>query len=375
MLHHHDEFWWRFFPKKELTQLYVTSALRYFAISLIGVFVPIYLYRDRGYTMEETLLFFLAYAIIFAVMTPVAAKFATQFGLKHSVLFSVPFYLIFIALLYLLPTTNIPLVVVVFFLSVSQAFYWIGMHIAFHHASHRKHRGEEIGKRLGVSVAGSALGPIVGGISITYLGFGFTFCLAGVVLLASAIVLFRSKEEYPTYHFSLKSVVSIDQWRNSLFFVSRGAETIVHGVIWPLFIFLILGSYVSLGLVGSILAGVSALLIFLTGRYSDKIGKRRIIRWAVGFHSVSWFFRALVKTVGHVFGATIFGSITSGVMLSPQGALQYDNAKGDIAAYFVNREIYLCLGRALLLLFVLMVGNLQSGFIFQGFLSFGALLL
>ena len=84
-MHHNHHLLWHFRPKKELTQVYVCLMLRNFAFSLIGLFVPLYLYIELGYTLSQTLYFYLFYAVIFAISTPVAAKFAIKSsGIKQT---------------------------------------------------------------------------------------------------------------------------------------------------------------------------------------------------------------------------------------------------------------------------------------------------
>ncbi|PIN73287.1 hypothetical protein COV20_03585 [Candidatus Woesearchaeota archaeon CG10_big_fil_rev_8_21_14_0_10_45_16] len=373
MLNHH-EFWWRFFPKKELTQVYVSAALRSFAISLLGIFIPLYLYIERGFSLQETLIFFLFYSVIFAISTPLAAKFSSSYGVKHSILLSVPLYLAFVALLFLLESFSIPLVILGAFLGSSQAFYWMGMHLVFHHASHRGHRGAEVGKRDGINILSAMFGPFLGGLVISFFGFTAIFILAAVILLASATVLLANGDNPTLYHFSLRSLLNREHWQDSLYFTSKGTAVIANGVIWPLFIFLILGDYLSLGLIGSIISGVSAVLLWLVGRYSDHTCKRKIIWWSTGLDSTAWFLKALVTTVPQVFGITIFWSITNGIRESPLGALEYDKAHDEVASYFVSREVFICLGRILLLSLVLFTGSLASGLYFQGFANLAALI-
>jgi hypothetical protein len=373
MIDHH-ECWWRFFPKKELNQIYLSAALRSFAVSLLGMFIPLYLLNEQGFTLEQTLLFFVFYSVVFAIATPLGAKFAARFGVKHAVLMSIPFYLAFVGLLYALPLISTPLLIIASLLGLSQGFYWIGMHQVFFHASHKKHRGEEIGKRRGLSIYATMGGPLLAGILITTVGFKLVFALAALVLLSSGIVLFASKEQHTPYHFSVRGMVRKNQWRDSLFFVSKGTRVIANGVLWPLFIFFILGSYVSLGIVGTILSAVSATLFWVVGKYSDRVGKRKIILWITPFESIMWFLKAFVATIPHVFTMTIAGAITSGIRESPIGALEYDKARGEIAGYFVSREVFLCLGRILLLLFVLMTNSIAGGLIFQGFSNLFVLL-
>lgn len=373
-MHHEHHFWWRFFPHKELTQVYVSIALRSFALSLISLFVPLYLYREIGLGLEQTLYFFIFYAVVLAASSPLAAKFAARFGLKHSVLISVPFYLAFILLLYLLPEIKTPTYIISGLMGISIAFYWMGMHLVFHHASDHKHRGEEVGKRASFSILASMIGPLLGGFLIKFVGFKILFILASLILFLSALFLFLSKEDYVKYHFSIRSLLDKRHWQNSLFFTAKGVRAVAAGVIWPLFIFAILNDYLTLGLVGFLLSGLSAVVVLVVGRYSDHISKRKIIRWIAGFESLSWFLRALVTTVAHVFGVTILGALTFGIMRAPVGALEYNKAHQHAAAYFVSREVFICLGRVLLLTFVLMVDSLAGGLIFNGFANLAILL-
>ena len=374
MLQNHDD-WWKFLPDGALTQIYIATAIRSFAIALLGLFVPLYLYNEIGFSLQQVLGFYIFFSVILAISSPIAMKFASRHGLKHTILLSVPLYLIFIILLYLLQWFPVPLVIISFFLGLSIAFYWMGLHLVFHKASDKKHRGEEVGKREGYSILVTILSPITGGFIIQFAGFTFLFFLSAILLLFSAFVLFKNKENYVRYKFSFSSILNKENWKNSIYFVSRGTWMAASGVLWPLFIFSILSSYISMGLIGSILSGFQAVLVGITGKFSDKFGKRRIIKYAVWFESLSWFLRAFVTTVTQVFSVTIFGAISFGIMEVPLGALEYDKARSQAASFFVMREVFLCLGRILLLSFVFLTDSIFGGLILQGFANLAFLLI
>lgn len=367
-------FLWRLFPRKGLTSLYVAIALRYFAISLLAIFVPLYLYKEMSFSLEQTLLFYIFYALVFAIGTPLAAKFASRYGVRWSVFVSVPLYLGFIGTLYGLKFISIPLTLIASFLGLSLAFYWMGIHHLFLFASHNNHRGEEVGKREGVAVFASLVGPVTGGLLIKFFGFKIVFLITTLVLLLSMMFILRNKEKHIQYTFSFKGLVNTKYWGNSLFFVSRGTRVMAEGVLWPLFVFSILNDYLSLGIVDSILSGTTGILMVMSGMYSDKVDKRKIVMWTTAFDSLGWFIRAIVSTVTGVFGVTVFGAITNGLREPSIGALEYDKARGDATAYFVSREVYICLGRILLLVFVLLVNSISGGLLFQGFMNLAALL-
>ncbi|MDP3989677.1 MAG: MFS transporter [archaeon] len=374
MLQNHDN-WWKYIPDGALNQIYIATAVRSFSVALLGLFVPIYLYNEIGFSLQQVLGYYIFFSIILAVSSPIAMKFASRHGLKHTILFSVQLYLIFIMLLYLLQWFPIPLVLISFFLGLSIAFYWMGLHLVFHKASDKKHRGEEVGKREGYSILVTILSPIIGGLLIKFAGFTILFLLSGFLLLFSAFILFKSKEDYIRYKFSFRSILNKNNWKYSLYFVSRGTWIAASGVIWPLFIFSILNSYISLGLIGSILSGFMAVLVSLTGKFSDKFGKRKIIRSVVWFESTFWFLKAFVTTVTQVFSVTILGAISFGIMEAPLCALEYDQAKNQAASFFVMREIFLCLGRVLLFSFVFLTDSLFGGLILQGFANLAFLLI
>jgi len=371
---HNHHFWWRFFPKKELTQVYLSAATRYFAVSLVSLFVPIYFYKELGYSLNQTLFFFIVYALALALTTPFAAKFSARYGCRYSILISVPLYIFFLLLLYLLPMMRIPLSVIAILLGSSLAFYWMGMHIIFRKASDKKHRGEEFGKRESISVLSTMVGPLLGGFLISVMGFKPVFILAGILLFVSAFFLFLGKEEHARFNLSLRSLFVWKHWKDYLFFISRGTRVIIDGVVWPLLLFVVLDNYLSLGIIGSILAGISAFLLWIVGKYSDHFDRRKLLHCITGFETVSWIMRAFSITIVQVFGATLFGSVTYGIYESAAGTLEYDKAKGDKTAYFVSREIFICVGRVLGLLFVIVTGSLAGGLIFHSFANLAAFL-
>ena len=304
-----------------------------------------------------------------------AAAFASRFGLKHSILLAGPLYLLFIASLYFLPATPLLLLAASSFMGASQAFYWMGMHLVFYHVSHPKHRGEEVGIRAGATVIASIFGPLLGGFTIAFFGFKILFLATALLLLGSALFLFLSRETYESYHFSVRSMFDKKNWKNSLFFVSKGTYVLAEGVIWPLLIFAILGSYISMGIVGSLMSLSSGVLFWVTGRYTDRhANRRKIIRWSTFANSVVLVGQAMVNTVTQIFVISVLFSLTNALREAPIGALEYDKARGQVATYFVSREIFICLGRLLLLSLVLITNSLSGGMFFQAFANLAAFL-
>ncbi|MBR9683131.1 MFS transporter, partial [Candidatus Woesearchaeota archaeon] len=239
-------------------------------------------------------------------------------------------------------------------------------------------RGEEVGKRRAIGLAAGLAGPLVGGILIDTIGFSFVFVLASVLLFFSVIFLFFSKEVHEPFHFSIKAGARKETLRDGVVFIGRGMQTISVGVLWPMFIFAILKTYTNLGILGSAIGAVTSIMVLLVGRASDKVGKRKVIRVGVGLTSVTWFIRHLVINVSQVFGVSIFAGLAQILVGVPFNALEYDKAeqrkRGHLAEFFVWREMFICVGRVLVLLVVLLTGKFVYGFILTGFGNFSYLL-
>jgi hypothetical protein len=106
---HHDQLFHNHFFSNPLNQLYVSMAIRSFGISLVGLFIPVYLHVQLGYTLQQTLVYFISAGVFFALVTPLVAMMTHKIGIKHVIALSVPFYIATLFLLYFLQYAKVPL--------------------------------------------------------------------------------------------------------------------------------------------------------------------------------------------------------------------------------------------------------------------------
>ncbi|OYT41261.1 hypothetical protein B6U80_01745 [Candidatus Pacearchaeota archaeon ex4484_26] len=365
-LHAHPSFF-HFILNRELDEFYISIALRFFALSMVGIFLPIYLFFKLNLPLPVVMYFFIIFAIFFALAAFMAAKIASQIGFKHLILMSIPFEITFFFLLILLPFFRIPLFLVSITGAVSRGFYWIGHHTDLAKFTLRKKRGEEVGLAFFVNTGAALLGPLAGGLILTFFNFTVLFLIGSLILLISTVPLFFSKDVHEKFSFSLKKVFKRASLKDAAAFTSQGIAIGSSGVLWPLFIFLILGGYFSLGLIGTLSGAISAFSAILVGKFSDKLGKRFFIRLGAFSFAGLWFFRTIVRTIFHVYLITLFAFIP-GMASVPMDTLAYSKARFSkrIEEYLVFREIFLNLGRILAYLFMLVTASYIASFIFTG---------
>ena len=358
----------------QLKQLYWFFGFAAFATSMVGLFIPMYLYIEIGYSLTVTILFFIVENIFFAIATPFAASFLLKHGAKHTILVAIPFKCITIMLLYMLAQNPLLLFFVAIMSGCYQGFLWLGIHLLFKHVTQKKRRGAALGARMSIGSIAATAGPIVGGLCIEFFGFYALFLLFITLTAISSACLFLNGDYTPKYRYNPRHIFRKVNGRYALFFISQGMIQMGHGFIWPFIMFFILQSYLSLGVAGALFTAISAIIIYLSGKRSDKTNKRTMIRRLLPFELFSWIFRGLAHSAGQVYAALSIGGVTTGLLAPPIGALEYDNASSHPMYYFIQREFFIVVGRILLLLFLLISGHFAGSLFIIAFAQLAILL-
>lgn len=349
-MHSHINFL-HFFRNRELNELYMSIAIRAFAVSLIGVFIPIYFYK-QGHSFFSIFLFYAIWSLTHMLFSMPSAKISSKLGLKHSMLLSVPFLILFFFLLYSLENFHWPLPLLSVLIGISTSLFWLSYHIDFAKFSSKKNRGKQVGLSKIIIAIFSVLGPIVGGIVLTFAGFEILFIVVSVLLLGSVIPLFFSREIHEPSSFSLKGFFRGQKIKDILSYIGFGIEGKIGGVLWPLFIFIFILSekYISLGLVSSLSLGVALISIIFVGKFSD-IHRRKILKTGTVFNSIIWVVKSFIVTPIQVFIADALHGISRVTMDVPFDAINYDKAKEkDRVKIILQREMYIHMGVVLLFL-------------------------
>lgn len=356
-MYEHNQFF-HFFLNKELNQLFISTAIRTFAISLTGIFIPIYLYQ-LGYSFSSIFLFFAFVYLFHMIFSFPSSKIAYRFGLKHSILFSIPFLIIFFFLMLSLEYYRWPLILLAFFAGIHLSLFWFAYHIDFSKFSRKKVRGTQISaSKILVSIV-SVLGPIFGSIIITIFGFKILFIVVSILFLGSAIPLFMTKEIHEPINFSFKGFFKSFKIKDAISYMGRGAEIRLALIFWPLFIFIFIfgETYLSLGLTYSITFLSSLIFIFLAGKFSD-INRRLFLKIGVISNSIIWIIKSFLVTPLQIFIISIFyGASRTSIEVS-FAALNYDKTDDkNRTLVILQREMFINLGGFIFLLIMSFVSD------------------
>lgn len=343
-----------FFGNREITSLYVTLGLLSFAEGLISIFVPIYFW-ELGYPLWQILFFYFIQSLYFIVCTFLFLGVIRNLSDKMMMFLGIPFAILYYFGLTLIGETPI----LFYFLPLGAALHMllfnVGYHISFSGTVDDGYVGREVGTRymLGSLVQFSA--PFIGGVLIASLGFQYTFIVAIAVLLLSVLPLFFFQRRIMPPEVNVSTALGFLTNKTLRPFNLSGAgyaaEVMVGRIIWPLFIFLTIGSIQDFG--GVISAGLlfGAVITFLTGFLSDAGKRRRMLAWASGLYSAVWALRPFFAGAVMVVGSHIAGQIVNASLMVSWSSQYYKIARSisEPTLFILSREMLYHISRILFL--------------------------
>jgi MFS family permease len=291
--------YWRTVAFDELSELYTSMTLRSLAQSVIGIFVPIYLYHLH-YDVVVILLFYAATYFFWQFASLAGAWLVARIGPKHSMLYSQVFFIIGLALLVSLESTNWPLALIAFFFGVSNGVYFLAFHIDFSKVKHSEHGGKELGWLFGFQRVGIALGPIVGGLVAYFFGAEYIFLVSIIVLFMGTVPLFFTAEPTKVHQKITFSELNLKAIKKDLIAYSAvGVENMVSMIIWPFFIGVFVFTkdpYIKLGVVTSASVIVAFVAAKSIGSIIDSKKGRKMLHNGITINAVLHLSRAFVST-------------------------------------------------------------------------------
>ena len=348
--------------KKEMNELYAAMAIKNFAVSLIGVFTPIYLYLFFR-SLSAVAVFYGIQHVLYIIIVPFVAKQVQTLGVKKMMAVGLPFLGVYFFFLTQIEKGYWYLGAALFAKVVYLAFFWIPRHLDFAKFSQEKKEGRQLGTLNIVIVIAKTIAPFVAGWIIAAFGFPALFWVAAFCVVFSAVPLFFSQEVYDEYSFSYRTtfanIFSRRQVRIFTAFFGEGIEYFVNIFIFPIFVFAVIGSVQSIGLITTLSLFFALVVSYGVGYMSDRKGDIALLRPAAWLYAASWAALSFIKgTASYFFFSSLWRAGETAVHV-PFLNLFYRNSKelqAHPVEYIVFREVAHHAGRvaasAIVLFFV-----------------------
>jgi len=289
------------------------------AETMVGIFLPIFLYELFEGNVFLTLLFFMLMHVVYGVLVPFGAMILDRYGSRVPLLLGIMCSASFIGALYGVQAfANMRGLIFLGLAFVStilfRVFFWLPFHVDTAMQTSRDSRGREIGAMEGALTIVETLAPLVGGYTIAVLGYGTLFLISiGVVFLALIPFFLVPKKEIEFtwgYRESFTQLFAKENRHLSLSSALMGAENVIGSVIWPLYIFMLLkGDYVQVGLISSLIVIMTVTIEIFVGNSLDIHPKKSVLRFWSIFSALGWFIKIFVVTAFQIFAVGAYHSI------------------------------------------------------------------
>jgi len=351
-----ERHYWRFVGFDELSELYTSTMLRSMGLSLIGIFVPYYLFT-LGVSIQDILFFLVGVYGVRMLSDVMSGYLVARIGPKHTILASNLFQIANLSLLLTYEAYHWPLWMMAILNGISLSMFFVAYHVDFSKVIHAEHGGKELGFMTIMERIGAALGPVVGGVVATVFGPQYTIAAALTLFIGAVVPLFFSSEPTRLHQkLDFRGLPYRTLKRDFLTRTAMGMDNIASLLLWPFYaamVLLTVNTYASVGLVTSLGIIASILAAHFIGRIVDRDKGRFLLNWSVIVNSTIHLFRTVISG----FGGTIMvnmanEAVTAGYQM-PYTKGMYARAEdlpGFRIAYIVMAEVTVDAGKVLLLL-------------------------
>ena len=345
------------FRISEHAALYLTHTIRAFSVTLVGVFLPIYIYRlSSSYLYFHpsivvngllwVLLYYFLRSLFVSIGLPLLIKpVFNRLGFGKSIFISL-ILLIIEMVLWTLSEGNLHLMIVAGVLAgIKVIFYWIPYHIFFVEKFKTKegHYGQNSGKRIFFVRMAAGLAPAIGGLVIAAFGFNALFVMSIMLVLVSSIPIFANVHDWSHDKHNLKSVL-----KNYLFNPKLKLLTLAHfgegleaGIyhLWPVLLFLVLRNFAEIGIVNSLSQLISSIAVLYVGKMLDKHGTKVFHGIGVTVNALLHIPRILFSSAPLYYALDVVDRMNSNLYGLPIISLTYEKArKLGRSDYIIFRE-------------------------------------
>lgn len=299
---------WRTVSFDELSEIYASQFLRSLAVSLIGIFVPIYLYTI-GYSLQDITILFLLWFLFRIPLAYINAKIIGIFGPKHGIALSVVLHIVYLSFVLSADSIYWPIWIIALAGSAANGLYMMAFNVDFSKIKHTEHGGKELGYLQIFERVGAVIGPLAGGLIAGFFDPKYTIVLSIIVLFGSLIPIFLSAEPVKlNQQIQLKGFPLKRHKRDFLVGMAFQLENVISIIIWPLFlgIFVLVNrTYESLGILASVSTASAILAVYIIGKLIDGDNGKKILNIGAIGNAVLHIVRIFITTPLQALGINI----------------------------------------------------------------------
>lgn len=337
----------------ELNEIYTVMALRSFIVSLIGIYVPIYLW-NLGYSLADILIIEAILYLGEALLEIPTTYLNAYFGPRKLIAVSMPVLVAHFLILWTIPTYHWSFLAIALSGSLATALFWQAYHWDFSKSKHNHEASRDVSVMLIFSSITGALAPFLGGFIASQLGINYVFGLVAFLLLFTITPLFKKGERHLSKKIDFQKIKMKTIKGDIISYWGLATQGAVGMVVWPLLVFLIVKTYQNVGLATSAALTLSLFFTYVLGKSADHGKRKKYLRTGSVLMSLVYFIKTVASSFLHVFSLDFLSNLANSFFYAPFVSEYYLHADEESRAEYISlMEIASDLARAFVLVLLL----------------------
>lgn len=308
-------------------RIYWCHSIGGLGIFMAAIFVPIFLLKN-GYSVLDVFVYLLLQQLVSLLLQYPTCRLFEYINPHHLLTIGRLSFIGFFWLLLTLQTHEWPLVYIAFFWALNRTMYWAALHYVFGLSRAKKHAGMQVAKMNALAVLGSTIAPAIGGVIASLFGIDYTYAAAILLILASVVPLINAPETIPRAKLKISWQHLNEMRRDALANAFNGMVVSAEQSIWPMFVSLIVVSYAGIGILSSVIAAASIIVMMYVGRNEEVRGEKHYIKEGLTTYSLTSIGRAVATSSAQVAGLNLFAGIGRALYLPAFMNRYYSNSDG-----------------------------------------------
>lgn len=331
--------------KGDFGNLILYEFFKNFAISMLGIFIPILIYTETG-DLRMPAIYLIGMALTGSIAAFPVMKIINRYGFRSGLYLSYIFILPAILLIYFLnPSIYVTLTVAVLY-SIGADFHAESRNIEFVEDSTRENRDMETAYLMALPNIGRLFGPFVGGLASSIGGFQAMLGIAFTSVLISIIPAKSIEMKRKTKGLNWRSLLDREYLKFAPVFISRGAQAYASVAIFSLFTYVFIAGSVSSGLVRTFDIVGFMIMAYLSGYISSMYDRSRIIFTGALLAGLVYLARIGVSSPLGAFIVSIAGGLAFKLYDIPLFSEYADGAEdNEERSFYASKKIFNSLGK------------------------------
>jgi MFS family permease len=360
--------------KDDMHEIYFNQVIETFAISLISIFIPIYL-LDKGFSLVASFSFMLVYWGAMFLFTPMAAEISSKIGFKHTIIYRAPLLIFYFSLLYFIQYLSDFIYFMAFLGGFCAILYWVSTNAEFVKNADTVNGARQVGYLTALPQISAVIAPLLGAFMLSQLGFSMVFMIVMALIIVSQVPFLLTADYKEKFSLKMKPSWLILDRRFLIFFIIQGAIFANDFLLWNIFVYQKFGILLT-GLSATFYGAGMAIFTLFVGKACINQEKRKnmLIYGSLGY-TMTCVVRLLMQTPMEAILASMLAGIFTTIISVPIYVEFCDTAKkGSILNWVVFRDFWLGAGKTFFIIsaiaaLILSRDNIAIGFEIAGMFS------